>query len=209
MPDEPPDTTRHSTPRPAPGSGPGVRREQIRACTPEDFDEIARLTNHFITHTCVHFGYTPVTADELRQTWEAARGRYPWLVLELQDGFAGFTKAGVWRAREAYQWTAEAGIYLDQRAQGRGHGSRLYAALIDELRLAGFQSVIGGITLPNPASVRLHEALGFTPVGTFRRAGFKFGQWHDVGFWQLPLRGAEPPCASGPASPGPDRVHQG
>jgi phosphinothricin acetyltransferase len=93
----------------------------------------------------------------------------------------------VWRERAAYQWTAEAGLYIADAARGHGLGRALYAALLDELARRGFRSAIAGITLPNPASVRLHEALGFTPVGVFEDAGWKHDRWHAVGFWQKRL----------------------
>jgi phosphinothricin acetyltransferase len=81
--------------------------------------------------------------------------------------------------------------------RGRGVGAALYTRLLDDLRARGFHSAIGGVTLPNPASVRLHERLGFQPVGVVRQAGHKFGQWLDVGFWQLLLRDGDHQPAAG------------
>jgi phosphinothricin acetyltransferase len=160
----------------------------------QDFQAIAGLTNEFIRSTAVHFGYEPVTPEELAAVWRETRDRYPWLSAEVDGRFAGYAKAGAWRTRTAYQWTAEVGIYIEEWARGRGVGRTLYQALLDELRTRGFHSAIGGITLPNEPSVRLHEALGFKPVGVVRDAGHKLGAWHDVGFWQLILRdGAHEP----------------
>lgn len=160
----------------------------VRDAQASDFEFIAGLTNHFIAHTAIHFGHEAVSADELRSSWEKTRGRYPYLVSEVDGRFAGYAKAGVWRERAAYQWTAETGIYVEASLHRRGVGRTLYAALIDACRGRGFHSLIGGITLPNDASVRLHESLGFVGVGRVVRAGWKFGMWHDVGFWQLMLR---------------------
>lgn len=160
----------------------------IRATQAADFAAIAELTNQFIRFTSTHFALEPVTPDELRQQWHESQHRYPWLTAEVDGAFAGYAKAGPWRARAAYQWTAEAGIYVEAQHRHKGLGSTLYQQLIDELRRRGFHSVIGGVTLPNPASVRLHERLGFVSVGTVRQAGYKLGQWHDVGFWQLMLQ---------------------
>lgn len=163
----------------------------VRATIEADFPAIATLTNSFIRSTAIHFGYTEVTARELIEAWRSTCATYPWLTAEVGGAFAGYAKASVWRTREAYRWTAESGIYVEEPCRTRGVGRALYGALIDELRGRGFHSVIGGVTLPNPASVRLHESVGFEFVGRVREAGHKLGGWHDVGFWQLMLRGAE------------------
>lgn len=177
----------------------------VRSVRPDDFDSIAVLTNHFILGTPIHFGYEPVTATELRDAWQRHADRFPFLVAEFDGAFAGYAKAGTWRERTAYSWIVETGIYVRPDFQGRGVGRGLYRALLDTLRAQGFHAAIGGITLPNPASVRLHEATGFVHVGTVRRAGWKFNAWHDVGFWQVLLRDpdhrAEPPA---PPPPVPD-----
>ncbi|MFT3686170.1 MAG: GNAT family N-acetyltransferase [Phycisphaerales bacterium] len=159
----------------------------IRPADAHDFPAIADLTNIYITGTAVHFGYQPATPDELRAAWESTRDRYPFLVAELDGVFAGFAKAYQWRSREAYQWTAETGIYVTSAAHGKGVGRELYALLLKRLRTAGFHSAIGGVTLPNPASLRLHQSLGFVHVGTVKQAGFKLDAWHDVAFFQKML----------------------
>jgi len=161
-----------------------VAAMSIRLAREDDFVAIAAITNPYIASTAIHFGYEPVTADELAAPWRA--GAYPWLVLD-EDGVIGYAKAGVWRERAAYRWTAETGIYLAPTAHGRGLGTALYGALLDELAQRGFRSVVTGITLPNAASVRLHQRLGFVDVGVVREAGFKLGAWHDVSFWQKRL----------------------
>lgn len=175
----------------------------IRPVNERDFDHIAALSNRFIRDTHIHFGYHETTSAEQRAAWESARARFPFLVLEIDGRFAGYAKAGTWRAREAYDWTCETGIYLEDWARGRGLGRVLYAELLRILRAQGFRSAIGGIALPNDASVRLHESLGFQHVGTVPDAGFKHGQWHAVGFWQILLDGR--PGAPTPTSP-PDSI---
>lgn len=159
----------------------------IRPVRPDDFDFVAALTNRYIAGTSIHFGTEPVTAAELREPWLAHRARYPFFIGEADGRPVGYAKAGQFRTRAAYDWSAEVGIYLDQSCHGRGWGKALYAHLIDACRAVGFHSLIGGITLPNPASIRLHEALGFKHVGTFDRIGWKFGAWHPVAFYQLML----------------------
>ncbi|MBL9150286.1 MAG: N-acetyltransferase [Phycisphaerae bacterium] len=160
---------------------------EIRTVEDSDWPAIADLTNHYIEHTAIHFGYDPVTPNELRELWWPKRDLYPFLVAADGTRFLGYAKAGVWRERAAYKWTAEVGVYVARDTQGAGVGTRLYQALIDACRERGFHSLVGGITLPNEPSVRLHERVGFVKVAHFAHAGYKFGAWHDVGFWQVKL----------------------
>jgi phosphinothricin acetyltransferase len=160
----------------------------IRPAQPGDFDAIAAMTNYYIEHTTIHFGYKPMTAEEFRTLWLDTRDRYPWLVAESSPGeVLGYAKAGTWRTREAYQHTAEAGIYVRRDAHGRGIGTSLYRALLDQLRVRGFRTCVGGVTLPNPASGKLHACLGFRPVGVFKEVGYKMDRWLDVEWWQIML----------------------
>lgn len=160
----------------------------IRLAGADDFAAIAAITNHYIRTTAIHFGYEEVQADELRTLWREHEDVHPWLVSETGGAVAAYAKSGVFRARTAYRWTAEIGIYVENRHLGTGLGLPLYARLIAVLRAQGFHSAIGGIALPNEPSVRLHEKLGFRHCGTIARAGRKFDRWHDVGFWQLALQ---------------------
>jgi phosphinothricin acetyltransferase len=162
-----------------------VAAMSIRAARTDDFPAIAAITNHYIATTAIHFGYEPVSADEMALVW-SSHPEYPWLVIEATE-VVGYAKAGVWRARAAYRWTAETGLYLAPEACGRGLGRRLYTALLDELAAREFHTVVAGITLPNDPSLALHRALGFTEVGVVRDAGFKHDHWHDVAFWQKAL----------------------
>jgi phosphinothricin acetyltransferase len=160
----------------------------IGSVEPSDWACIATLTNRYINGTAIHFGYEPVSAEALRDGWWPKRDVYPFLVARGADGaFLGYAKAGPWRERAAYQWTAEVGIYIEEHAQRRGVGAQLYRALFAACRARGFHSLVGGVTLPNQASCTLHESLGFVLVGTFKRAGWKLGAWHDVAFYQLML----------------------
>jgi L-amino acid N-acyltransferase YncA len=157
----------------------------VRLATDADFTAIARLTNHWIRTTAIHFGTEDIDADELRSQWRETGDVHPWLVGEVDGAFAGYAKSGSWRSRAAYRWTPETTVYVEPQFHGRGIGRAVYGRLLAVLRAQGYHSAIGGIALPNDASVRLHEALGFEHVGTVRDAGWKFGRWHDVGFWQL------------------------
>lgn len=156
----------------------------IRPVRDDDVAAIAAITNHYITSSAIHFAYEPVTESEIRAQWEGYRERFPWLVIEEAGEVAGFAKAGTWRDRAAYAWTAETGVYLAESARGKGLGRRVYVALLDELARRGFRSAVAGIVLPNDASTAVHVALGFEPVGTFRDVGWKMGEWRHVAFWQ-------------------------
>ncbi|MEO1130979.1 MAG: N-acetyltransferase family protein [Planctomycetota bacterium] len=159
----------------------------IRPTAHDDFDAIAAMTNHFIRETSIHFGYEEMTPDECREPWLRDRERFPWLTAEIDGVFAGCAKAGVWRGRKAYENTAETAVYVEPSMHRRGVGRALYGALLEELRTRGFHVAVGGITLPNDASVALHEAMGYRSVGTFEEVGWKFGTWWSVGFWSRKL----------------------
>lgn len=129
-------------------------------------------------------------AEELERRIAAA---HVWLVAEDGAAVVGYAYGGTHRARPGYRWTAEVSVYVEPGHHGLGVGRRLYEELLGQLRGAGFRMVLAGITLPNPASVALHEAVGFTPVGVFRTIGFKHGAWRDVGWWERDLGNPGPP----------------
>lgn len=164
-----------------------MTRPSIRTFEDRDVAPANALTNHFIRETAIHFGLKEATDAEFRAVWQSGSARFPWLAAEVDGRFAGYAKAGVWREREAYAGTVETGVYVDPSFHRRGVGRALYTELFVRLRAAGFHTVIAGIALPNDASVRMHEACGFTHVGTCREVGRKFGKWWDVGFWQAHL----------------------
>jgi phosphinothricin acetyltransferase len=123
-------------------------------------------------------------------------GSHAWLVAEEGCEVVGFAYACPHRSRPAYRWSVDVSVYVAAGRQGEGHGRRLYEALFADLRERGFRAACAGITLPNEASVALHEKLGFEPVGVYRGIGWKAGAWRDVGWWQLQLSpGAEDPPA--------------
>ncbi len=164
----------------------------VRLAAADDFPAIAAITNHYIRTTAIHFGHEDVAAAALHDAWCEHATTHPWLVTtDARGEVLGYAKAGEWRSRAAYQWTTETGIYLRPDWCGRGLGAPLYRRLLATLRVQGFHAAIGGIALPNPASVRLHERLGFVAIGTFPRAGRKFDRWHDVAFWHLALQPAD------------------
>ena len=169
---------------------------KLRAATPEDAAAIAEIYAPYVEGSPVSFEVAPPSPDEMRARIAAADGLYPWLAGEDEDGaVAGYAYASAFRARPAYRFAVETSVYLRQGAQRRGLGGALYAALIDILEAQGFAQAIGAISLPNDASVRLHERLGFIQAGAYRRVGYKLGQWWDVGLWQRGLAAlADPPA---------------
>jgi L-amino acid N-acyltransferase YncA len=131
---------------------------------------------------------------------ERIRKSHVWLVAERDGRVVGYAYGGRHRERAAYDWTAEVSAYIDPAAQRTGVGRRLYTELFERLRSMGFRLLVAGITLPNDASVGIHEALGFEPVGVYKNVGFKNGEWWDVGWWQLDM-GAPDGGPSGPKPP--------
>jgi phosphinothricin acetyltransferase len=158
----------------------------IRPATRDDAQAIADIYNHFVDNTHVTFETEAVTASEMSRRM-AETDPLPWLVAEGPEGILGYAYASKWRARFGYRFSVETTVYLRHDAAGQGIGSRLYLDLLDRLRARGVHTAIGGIALPNPASVALHEKLGFVECARFKEVGFKFDTWVDVGYWQLLL----------------------
>ncbi len=125
---------------------------------------------------------------------------HPWLVAESDGAVAGFAYACEHRSRAAYRWAVDVSVYVGEADRGQGLGRRLYIELFECLRDQRFRVACAGVTLPNEASVALHEGLGFVPVGVYRRIGWKHGAWRDVGWWQLDL---SPDAADPPEEPLP------
>ncbi|MFN7958166.1 MAG: arsinothricin resistance N-acetyltransferase ArsN1 family B [Holophagaceae bacterium] len=164
----------------------------IRPARLTDAQALADLYNPYVRDTTITFEEEAVGAEEMASRIEKVTVTYPWLVWEEQGRVLGYAYASAWRARAAYRHSAETAIYIAQGQHGKGLGTTLYRALLDELRARGFHLVLGGLALPNEASVRLHEKLGFRKAGQMREAGRKFGRWIDVGFWELLLEGEAP-----------------
>ena len=159
----------------------------IRSARAEDASGIAGIYNHFVKETVVTFEETPVEAPRMAARISEVTRQFPWLVWEEGGPVLGYAYATRWKERTAYRFCVETTIYLAPEAIGRGIGTGLYRGLIEELRGRGIHSAIGGIALPNPASIALHEKVGFVPIGTFKEVGWKLGRWVDVGYWELIL----------------------
>lgn len=161
----------------------------IRDVKLSDAPAICAIYNEHVRHTIVTFEFDDVESSTMAERITLISANYPWLVLEVDGAILGYAYATQWRTRAAYDRTVETAIYVSGDAQGRGYGCKLYQALVDELRRSerGFHAALGGIALPNPASIALHEKLGFKKVAEFPEVGRKFNRWIDVGFWQLSL----------------------
>ena len=171
----------------------------VRPARESDAAACLEIYAPFVRDTAVSFEAQVPSLEIYRGRILETLQRTPWLVAEQEGRVAGFAYATRHRERAAYQWSVEVTVYLAPQFQRQGLGRKLYAPLFHCLRAQGFCNAYAVITLPNPASVALHEKLGFLPVGVFGKAGFKLGRWHDVGWWGLPLR--EPPNDPEPPRP--------
>jgi phosphinothricin acetyltransferase len=165
----------------------------VRPASPEDADAIARIYRPYVESAVASFEEVAPDAAEMRRRM-LRRPRLPWFVAE-RDEVCGYAYASMHRDRAAYRWSADCSVYLAGTETGRGTGRALYDVLLPAVAALGYVGAFAGIALPNDASVRLHEAVGFTLVGVYRDVGFKHGRWHDVGWWQLRL--AAPPVSPG------------
>jgi L-amino acid N-acyltransferase YncA len=160
---------------------------QLRDALPSDAAAVAAIYAHYVHTTTVSMEFEAPDAAQMTARIGAAQGGdLPWLVLCEADAVIGYAYASRWRERPGYRHAVETSVYLAPGRQRRGHGERLYRALL--ARLEGrFHTIIGGIALPNAASIALHERLGFRQVACFPQVGHKFERWVDVGYWQLTL----------------------
>lgn len=160
----------------------------IRAATTADAEAIAEIYNHYITNTVVTFEEERVTPSEIARRMQVIfAASLPWQVAEVGGQVGGYAYASRWHGRSAYRFSTEITVYLAPARVRQGLGSKLYGRLFSILRERGIHTVIGGIALPNAASVALHEKLGLEKVAVFKEVGFKFDRWIDVGYWQRAL----------------------
>ncbi len=160
----------------------------IRSATAGDAQAICGIYNPHIRDTIVSFEEIEVPIPEMAERIAGVTQNFPWLVAEENGALLGYAYAGFFTDRSAYRYSVFSTIYVDEKAQRRGIGTTLYSALLERLRAAPHvHAVLGGIALPNAASVALHEKCGFKKVAHLSEVGFKFGQWIDVGYWQIAL----------------------
>jgi phosphinothricin acetyltransferase len=160
-------------------------RPVIRLAEVTDAAAIASIYNPYIANTTITFEEQLLSAEQIAQRIRDIHvAGLPWLVAEDGAQVVGYAYASAWKARSAYRHSVEVSVYLQDQAQGKGWGSRLYEALFSALKERQVHVAIGGIALPNPGSVALHEKFGMKQVAHFEQVGFKFGRWLDVGYWQ-------------------------
>ena len=174
-----------------------MRPVHVRLARGSDADEIARIYRPFVESTIISFETVPPEPSEIADRIAATTVRYPWLVCERLNRIMGYAYATRHRERKAYQWSVDTSAYVAPEFWRQGVGGGLYRSLFAILAAQGFVNAYAGIALPNPASVGLHESVGFRAVGVYRSVGYKLGAWHDVGWWELRLGS----LASLPAAP--------
>lgn len=167
----------------------------LRLASTADAAQIADIYAPLVRDTAITFEVDAPNASEIAQRIADTSLRFAWLVVERDHHVRGFAYAGMHRRRAAYQWSADVSVYVADDARRTGVGRGLYTTLLELLAAQGYANAFAGIALPNEASVRLHRAFGFTPVGVYRSVGYKLGNWWDVGWWQrrLPAIEATPP----------------
>jgi L-amino acid N-acyltransferase YncA len=163
----------------------------IRLAHDGDAEAIASIYRPVVESTVISFETIPPDRAEISRRLADTMIEYPWLVCERDGHIAGYAYATRHRVRAAYQWSVDTSVYIDDAHKRTGVGRGLYESLFSILAAQGFFNAFAGIALPNAASVGLHEAMGFEKLGVYRNVGFKFGEWRDVGWWQLQLRAPE------------------
>lgn len=171
----------------------------VRPATAADAAAIAAIYAPAVTDNAASFEEAPPDAREIAARIAKVSARHAWLVAERAGEVLGYAYGGPHRERAAYRWSVEVSAYIRADAHRQGLARRLYTELFARLAALGYVNAYAGITLPNAASVGLHEALGFTKIGVYHGIGFKFGRWHDVGWWERRLPAPNDP----PREPGP------
>jgi phosphinothricin acetyltransferase len=163
----------------------------IRLATPDDAAQVQAIYVPYC-ETPISFELQPPSVEEMRGRLLKVLAHYPWLLCEDAGEVLGYVYATQHRERAAYRWSVDTTVYVRQGRHRGGVGRALYTSLLAVLPLQGFVNAYAGVTLPNPASVGLHEAVGFRPVGVYEHVGFKCGTWHDVAWFQRLLQPRPP-----------------
>ena len=160
----------------------------IRPANSVDARQIAEIYNHYIATSHATFELDPIDSDEmLRRMADGWASRYPFIVCDCDSQIVGYAYGHQFRPRRAYMHSIEVSVYIRPGHERKNIGTMLYKELFSEIRSRDFHVIVAGISLPNTASVRLHEKFAFEKVAHFREVGRKFDRWIDVGYWQLDL----------------------
>lgn len=160
----------------------------IRLAHDGDVDAIVDIYRPIVESTTISFETEAPDHEKMARRLHDTLQAYPWLVCELDGRMAGYAYAARHRVRNAYQWSVDTSVYIDEAHRRRGVGRGLYESLFAILTAQGYFSAYAGIALPNDASVALHESMGFERIGVYQGVGYKLGRWCDVGWWQRSLR---------------------
>ncbi|MDF5734531.1 MULTISPECIES: arsinothricin resistance N-acetyltransferase ArsN1 family B [unclassified Nostoc] len=172
----------------------------IRLANESDALKMLAIYGPIVRETSISFEIEPPSKTEFEGRIQNYQQQMPWLVCEVNSELLGYAYATPYRTRAAYQWSVESSVYINVEYRRKGVAKALYTSLFALLQLQGYYNVFAAIALPNPASVAVHEAVGFSPVGVFRKVGYKFRKWHDVGWWQLSLQQELPLPVNSPLS---------
>ncbi|MEP7370050.1 MAG: N-acetyltransferase family protein [Dermatophilaceae bacterium] len=166
----------------------------IRDASEQDGEACATIYAPYVTDTTITFEIDPPLPAEMSTRIATALRTHAWVVMEDVGRVVGYAYGGPFKSRPAYRWSCEVSVYLERGHERNGSGRALYGALFARLAERGYRTAVAGMTLPNAASVGLHQAMGFEPVGTYRRIGWKHEAWHDVAWVQRPIAtGQDPP----------------
>jgi L-amino acid N-acyltransferase YncA len=170
-------------------------RANVRDASELDAQACAAIYTPYVTDTAVTFEIDPPRPADMSERITAALRTHAWVVLEDEGRVVGYAYGGPYKSRPAYRWSCEVSVYLESGRRRTGGGRALYEALFLRLADRGFRTAVAGVTLPNDGSIGLHRAMGFEPVGTSRRIGWKHNAWHDVAWAQRTIAtGQDPPA---------------
>ncbi len=159
----------------------------VRNASEDDATACAAIYAPYVRETAVSFEGEPPSHAQMAERIAVATRTHAWLVLEDDDRLVGYAYGGQHQKRAAYRFSCEVSVYVEQGRRRTGSGRALYEALFKRLTARGYLMAVAGMTLPNDASAGLHRAMGFEPVGVYRRVGWKLGAWHDVAWMQRAL----------------------
>ncbi|GHU72530.1 N-acetyltransferase [Spirochaetia bacterium] len=159
----------------------------IRPVKTSDALAICGIYNYYITNTVVSFEERPVGAAEMEGRIKNVTAKFPWFVWEEDGTILGYAYVNTWKERISYRYSVEDSLYIKNGMEGKGIGNKLFAHLLEAVKQTDIHVVVAGITLPNEASVAIHEKFGFKKIAQFNEIGFKMDKWLDVGYWELIL----------------------
>jgi len=160
---------------------------RIRPASLADAESILRIYSPNVTDSHVSFEYEVPSWDTMQNRIKTIQERFPFLVLEDEQGILGYAYATTFRARQAYDFSAETSIYLHPNCQGKGYGKMLYKALFDALKTQGISKLFAVISLPNESSIAFHKSLGFEEFGRTPNVGFKMNTWWGLAWLMADL----------------------